>query len=134
MAQMKSSCGNYAKALVDKLPDGFPNHEFLSTLGFIYPKFWAQNFDNVGDGFHQCLIIIKATYYNLCKVGKDGVRVKTLLDGQLLDSQCFFKKLIMAANSELILKKNYDVNLMIQLWAKISSSTIFKLMLSKFIN
>jgi len=46
----------------------------------------------------------------------------------------FFKKLIMATNSELVLKEVYDVNPMIRSWAKISSSTILKLKLSKFIN
>jgi hypothetical protein len=61
----------------------------MSTLGLIYLNFWAQNFDNVGDDFHQCLIFINATYYSFRKVGKDGVWVKALLDGQLLDSQCF---------------------------------------------
>jgi hypothetical protein len=58
----------------------------MSTLGLIYPNFWAQNFDNVGDDFHRCLIVIKTTYYNLHKVGKDGVWVKAFLDGQLSDS------------------------------------------------
>jgi hypothetical protein len=58
------------------------------------------------------LIVTKAIYYNLRKVGKDGVWVKALLDGQLLDSQCSFFKLIMAANSELVLKEVSNVNLM----------------------
>jgi hypothetical protein len=34
----------------------------MSTLGLIYPNFWAQNFDNAGDDFHQCLIVIKVAY------------------------------------------------------------------------
>jgi len=90
MAHVKLSCGNHAETLVDELQGGFLDHELMSTLGLIYLNFWAQNFDNVGDDFHQCLIIINATYYSFRKVGKDGVWVKALLDGQLLDTQCFF--------------------------------------------
>lgn len=57
--------------------------------------------------------------------------MKALLDGYILDSQCFFFKVI--ANIESILKKVSNVNPMTQLWAKINSSTIFKLKLLEFI-
>jgi len=59
--------------------------------------------------------------------------VKALLDGQFLDSQCSLFKLTMATNSELVLKKVFDVKPMTRLWVNISSFTILKLKLSKFI-
>jgi hypothetical protein len=127
MAHVKSSYEKSTKALVDELQGKFPNHELMSTLGVIYPNFWVANLDNVGDVFHQCLIFVKVAYRSPHKVGKDGVWMKALLDGYLLDSQCFFFKVI--ANIESIVKEVYNVNPMIQLWAKISSSTIFKLKL-----
>ncbi len=57
--------------------------------------------------------------------------MKVFLNGYLLDSQCFFFKV--ATNIESILKKVSNVNLMIQLWAKIHPSIIFKLKLLEFI-
>ncbi len=40
----------------------------------------------------------------------------------------------MVANSEFVFKEVYDVNHMIRLWVKISSSTILKVKLFEFIN
>jgi hypothetical protein len=79
------------------------------------------------------LIVIKAAHCNLRKVGKDGVLVKALLDGQFWGSQCYFLKLTMVTNIELVLKKVFDANSMTQLWVNISSFTIVKLKLLKFI-
>jgi hypothetical protein len=105
---------NLGKALIDELHGRFPNHELISTLGVIYENFWAQNFDNVGDHFHWCLIVIKVACCCICKVGKNGVWVKLFLDGHLLDSQYSFCKLIGATNNELVLKKVSDFNPMTQ--------------------
>jgi hypothetical protein len=79
------------------------------------------------------MIVIKVAYCSPCKVGKYGVWVKDVLDGQFLDSQCFFFKLTMATNNESVLKKVFDVNPMTQLWVNISLFTIFKLKLLEFI-
>jgi hypothetical protein len=59
MGHVKSSCENLGNVLTDELHGRFPNHELISALGVIYQNFWAQNFDNVGDDFHRCLIVIK---------------------------------------------------------------------------
>jgi hypothetical protein len=72
MAHVKSSYEKSTKALVDELQGRFPNHEVMSTVSVIYPNFWVQNFDNVGDVFHRCLIFIKVAHCSLHKVGKDG--------------------------------------------------------------
>jgi len=114
MGHVKSSCENLDKALTDELHGRFPNHELIFALGVIYQKFWVQNFDNIGDDFHRCLIVIKVVYCTICKVGKDGVWVKLFLDGHLLDSQCSFCKLIVAVNNELILKEISNLNLVTQ--------------------
>lgn len=113
MVHVKSSCEKPTKVLMDELQGKFLDHELMSTLGVIYPKFWAQNLDNVGDVFHRCLIFIKVAYCSPHKVGKDGVWMKALLDGYLLDSQCIFFKVI--ANIELVLKKVSNVNRVTQL-------------------
>jgi len=94
---------------VDELQGRSLNHELISALGVIYPNFWAPNLNNVSDDFHRCLIVIKVACYSPYKVGKDGVWVKALLDGQFLDSQCSLFKLTMATNSELVLKKVFNV-------------------------
>jgi len=52
MAHVKSSYENFAKALVDELHGRFVNYELMSTLGVIYPNFWAPNLGNVSDDFH----------------------------------------------------------------------------------
>jgi len=52
MVDVQSSCEKFIKVLVDELHGRFPDHELMSTLGVIYPNFWAQNLDNVGDVFH----------------------------------------------------------------------------------
>jgi hypothetical protein len=79
------------------------------------------------------VIVIKATYSMLRKVGKEEVIAKALLDGHALDVQCFFKKMTMVANSEIVMKEESFVNLVIQLWTKINSFSIFKCKLSKCI-
>jgi hypothetical protein len=62
IAHVKSSCEKYVKALVDELEGRFLNHELMLALGAIDPNFWAPNLDKANDDFHQCLIVIKATY------------------------------------------------------------------------
>jgi hypothetical protein len=111
MGHVKSSCENLGKVLSSELHGRFLNHELISTLGVIYQNFWAQNFHNVGDDFHQCLIVIKVAYCNIHKVGKDGMWAKLFFDGHLLDSQYSFCKLIVATNNELVLKEVFDLNL-----------------------
>jgi hypothetical protein len=44
--------------------------------------------NDVENVFHQHLIIIKAAYFMLHKVGR--VSVKVFVDAQVLDVQCFF--------------------------------------------
>jgi hypothetical protein len=73
MAHMKSSYEESTKALMDELLRHVPKPSFMSTLGMIYPNFWARNPNDVRDDFHQCLIIIKVTYCNFHKVRNDGI-------------------------------------------------------------
>jgi hypothetical protein len=47
--------------------------------------------------------------------------------------QCFFLKITMVANNEVIMKKDFLVNLVAWLWTKISSSSIFKHKFREFI-
>ncbi len=73
MVHMKSSYEKFTKARTDELLTHIPKPSFMSTLGVIYPNFWASNPNDVKDDFHQCLIIIKVTYCNFHKVRKDGM-------------------------------------------------------------
>jgi len=68
-----------------------------------------------------------------CKVGKEEVIVKALLDGHALHLQCSFFKMTMVANSEAVMKEESLVNSVTRLWTKINSSSILKHKLSKFI-
>jgi hypothetical protein len=54
---------------------------------------------DVEDRFHQHLIIITIVSYVLCKVGKDGILMKGLLDGHELDMQCSYFKMTMVKQS-----------------------------------
>jgi hypothetical protein len=131
----EGSCENEYKKICHnsnpKLLSRFPNHELMLTFGVIYLNFWANDPTNVMDNFHQHTIIIKAIYYSSCKVGKDGVWMKVILDGYPSYLQCSFFKMIMIVNIELIMKENFDVNLVTWLWANIGSSYILKHKLSK---
>jgi hypothetical protein len=42
MAHVKSRCEDYVRALVHELEVRFPNHEFMLTLGVIYPNLCAK--------------------------------------------------------------------------------------------
>jgi aerobic-type carbon monoxide dehydrogenase small subunit (CoxS/CutS family) len=54
--------------------------------------------------------MIKTTYYNQWKVGKDGMWVEVLLESYELDLQCSFCKMTMVINSELVLKEVSNKN------------------------
>jgi hypothetical protein len=70
-------------------------------LNAIYQNFGVEALLlGIAKDFHQCLIVIKATYSNLHKVGKDGVWVKVFVDGHLLGIQCSFFKMKMVTNYE----------------------------------
>jgi len=83
----------------------------MSTLSMIYLNLWAKNLYNAKNDFHQCLIVIKPTYYSQWKVGKDGMWVDALLDPYELDLQCSFLKMTMVENNELVLREVLDKNL-----------------------
>ncbi len=119
--------------LIHELDVRFPNHELMSTLSMIYLNLWAKNLYNAKNDFHQCLIVIKRTYYSQWKVGKDGMWVEVLLDSYELDLQCSFCKMNMVINSELVLKEVSNKNSVTWLWVKITSFPILKIKLSKFI-
>ncbi len=59
--------------------------------------------------------------------------MKALFDGHALDLQFFFFKMSMVVNNKIIMKNNFAMNLIIQLWAKLNSFAILKNKLSKFI-
>jgi hypothetical protein len=64
---------------------------------------------------------------------RDGVWVKALFDGHALDLQFFSFKMSMVVNNKIIMKKDFPMNLIIQLWAKLNSFAILKNKFSKFI-
>jgi hypothetical protein len=59
--------------------------------------------------------------------------VKALLNGHALDLQGYFFKTTMITNGEASMKENFRVNLVFQLWVKLSSYPIFKHKLLEFI-
>jgi hypothetical protein len=59
--------------------------------------------------------------------------VKAFLDGHALNVRCSFLKMTMVANSEVVMKEDFLVNLVVRLWTKINSSSIFKCKFSKFL-
>ncbi len=112
--------------LIKELLGRFPNHELMLTFGVIYLNFWANDPTNATDNTN----VNNAIYYASCKVGKDWVWMKVILDGYPSNLQCSFLKMIMIVNNELIMKENFDVNLVTWLWANIGSSSILKHKLS----
>jgi hypothetical protein len=62
------------------------------------------------------LIVIKAAYFMRYKMRKEGVIVKALLDGHVLDVHCFFSKMTMVTNSETIMKGDCLMNHVTRLW------------------
>jgi hypothetical protein len=99
------------KSLVHELEGRFPNHDLMLALGVIYLNFWVDHPNDAKDVFHEHLTVIKVAYSMPRKVRKEGVIVKALLDGHVLDVQCFFLKITMVANNEVIMKKDFLVNL-----------------------
>jgi hypothetical protein len=69
----------FVTTLIQKLQGRFPNHELMLTFGVIYFNFWANDVVDAKDNFHQHTIVVKAIYYNSCKVGKDGLWMKLYL-------------------------------------------------------
>jgi hypothetical protein len=92
----------------------------MLALGAVYLNFWVDNPNDAEDIFHQHLIIIKVVYCGPHKVGKDGVLVKVLLNGNALDLKCSYFKMIMATNNEQIMREKSLMNLVMRLWTKIS--------------
>ncbi len=92
---MKMYTKKFVTTLIQELLGRFPNHELMLTFGVIYLNFWANDPTNVMDNFHQHTTVNKAIYYNTCKVGKDGVWMKVILDGYPSNLQCSFFKMIM---------------------------------------
>jgi len=78
----------FVSTIIQELQGRFPNHELMLTFGVIYLNFWANDVVDAKDNFHQHTTIIKAIYYNSCKVGKDGLWMKVILDGYPLNLQC----------------------------------------------
>jgi len=120
------------KILVQRLQGKFPNHELMLALGVIYLNFWANHPINAKDNFHQHMTIIKYTYCICCKMGNDGMWMKPMLDGYVLDLQCLFCKMTMITNNKLIMKEKFDVNPVIWSWTKIRFSSILKHKFLKF--
>jgi len=52
MVHVKLSCDESTKSLVDELEGKFQNHEQMSMLGVMNPKFWGKNFNDIWDDFH----------------------------------------------------------------------------------
>jgi ribosomal protein L3 len=76
----------------------------MLALRVIYLNFWVDHPDDFENVFHQHFTIIKATYSMPGKMGKERVTVKALLDGHVLDVQCFFFKMTMVTNNEIVMK------------------------------
>jgi hypothetical protein len=104
----------------------------MLALGAVHLNFWVDNPNDAKDIFHQHLIIIKIVYCGPHKVGKDGVLVKVLFTGNVLNLKCSYFKMTVAINNEQIMKEKSLVNLVMRLWTKISSFLILKHKLSKF--
>ncbi len=69
-----------------------------------------------------------------CKVRKDGVLMKGLLDDHELDMQCSYLKILtMVSNNEAITNFYFFMNPIIWLWAKFNFGSIFKHKCLKFI-
>ncbi len=103
-------CKESTKILVQELQGRIPNHELMLALGVIYPNFWANHPIIVKNNFHQHMIIIKYTYCIFCTMGNDGMWMKSMLDGYVLDLQSSFCKMTMITNNKLIMKEKFDVN------------------------
>ncbi len=125
-------CKESTKILIQELQGKFPNHELMLALGVIYPNFWASHPINVKNNFHQHMTIIKYTYYIFYTMGNDGMWMKSMLDGYVLDLQCSFYKMTMITNNKLVMKEKFDVNSIIRSWTKIRFSSILKHKLLKF--
>jgi hypothetical protein len=65
-------------------------------------------------------------------MGNDGMWMKAMLDGYVLDLQCSFCKMTMITNNKLIMKVKFDVNPVIWSWTKIRFSSILKHKLLEF--
>jgi hypothetical protein len=85
LVHVKKSCKNIAKFLVHELEGRFPNHDIMLALRVIYPNFWVDHPNDFEDVFHQHWIVIKVAYSMPRMMGKEGVIVKALLDGHVLD-------------------------------------------------
>jgi hypothetical protein len=70
----------------------------MTTLGVVYPQFWATNGDEVEEIFHTYLAILKATFCVLHKMGENENIVHVFLSSQALDLETFFLKMTVLHN------------------------------------
>jgi hypothetical protein len=105
----------------------------MTTLGVVYPQFWATNGNEVEEIFHTYLAILKATFCVLHKMGENENIVHVFLSSQALDFETFFKKMTMLHNVKTILQEKNEFKLLTKFWHKISRSSIFNHKLLKFI-
>jgi hypothetical protein len=55
--KVKEECEGVVQSLIDELHRQFPTHKVMTTLGVVYPQFWATNGDEVKENFHTYLAI-----------------------------------------------------------------------------
>ncbi len=93
LVHVKKSCQGYSKTFVQKLHGNFLNYELMLALVVIYLNLWLTTpimFRIFSSIIHY---IIKVAYY--CEshnMGKDGISMKSFLDGHALDLQIIFKR------------------------------------------
>jgi hypothetical protein len=130
---MKEECESVVRGLIDELHRQIPTHKVMTTLGVVYPQFWATNGDEVEENFHTYLAILKATFCVLHKMGENENIVHVVLSIQALDLETYFFKMTMLHNVKAVLQEENQFNLCTKLWHRISRSFIFNHKLSKFI-
>ncbi len=100
----------------------------------MYPQFCASNGDEVEENFHTYLVMLKAAFCVLHKMGENENIVHVFLSSQALDLETYFFKMTMLHNVKAILQEENQFNFLTKLWHKISEFSIFNHKLSKFIN
>jgi len=82
--KVKEECEGVIRGLIDELHWQLPTHKVMTTLGVVYPQFWATNGNEIEKNFHTYLAILKAAFCVLHKMGENENVVHVLLSSQHL--------------------------------------------------
>ncbi len=123
IARVKQSYENPIDFHVHELQNKISNHELMLALGVIYLD---QPLMLKMSATKHLNVIKELPIVGFTTCGKGMGLGESFVQWPCFGFAIFFFKMLMVVNNKIIMKKDFPMNLIIQLWAKLNSFAILK--------